>query len=142
MASEYIRYSRIWPVRTRDGRDSIVSQQDSYCVYRDNTNAQADKLNIQVTQTSYAWSTSKDQDYIIYKLEILNDTTAAKDSLYFGLYYDFDGGGIVNEFDDDYYVWDSTKQLTYVVDPQGTTSWEPGSVPFLLGLRFLETPES
>ncbi len=99
------------------------------------------KLNIQVTQTSYAWSTSKDQDYIIYKLEIHNDTTAAKDSLYFGLYYDFDGGGITNEFDDDYYVWDSTKQLTYVVDPQGTTSWEPGSVPFLLGLRFLETPK-
>jgi hypothetical protein len=130
-----------WPVRTSDGRDSIVSQQDSYCVYRDNTNAQAVKLNIQVTQTSYAWSTSKDQDYIFFKLEILNDTTAAKDSLYFGLYYDFDGGGISNEFADDYYVWDSTKQLTYVVDPQGTTSWEPGSKPFLLGLRFVETPK-
>jgi hypothetical protein len=27
------------------------------------------------------------------------------------------------------------------VDPQGTTSWEPGSVPFLLGLKFLETPK-
>jgi hypothetical protein len=131
-----------WPVRTADGlRDSIVSQQDSYCVYRDNTNAQVNKLGIKVQQTSYAWSTSKDQDYIIYKLEIINDTTAAKDGLYFGIYYDFDGGGIVNEFDDDYYVWDSTKQLTYVVDPQGTTSWEPGSVPFLLGLRFLETPK-
>jgi hypothetical protein len=130
-----------WPVRTMDGRDSIVSQQDSYCVYRDNTNAQPNRLNIQVTQTSYAWSTSKDQDYIIYKLEILNDTTAVKDSLYFGLYYDFDGGGITNEFDDDYYVWDPAKQLTYVVDPQGTTAWEPGSVPFLLGLRFLETPK-
>jgi len=130
-----------WPVRTADGKDSIVSQQDSYCVYRDNTNAQAVKLNIQITQTSYAWSTSKDQDYIFYKLEILNDTTAAKDSLYFGLYYDFDGGGIVNEFDDDYYVWDPAKQLTYVVDPQGTTSWEPGSKPFLLGLRFVETPK-
>lgn len=130
-----------WPIRTKMGSDSIVSQQDSYCIYRDRTNAQAVKLNIQVTQTSYAWSTSKDQDFIIYKLEIHNDTTVAKDSLYFGLYYDFDGGGITNEFDDDYYVWDSTKQVTYVVDPQGTTSWEPGSVPFILGLRFLETPK-
>ena len=130
-----------WPVRTVDGRDSIVSQQDSYCVYRDNTNAQPKKLNVQVTQTSYAWSTSKDQDYIIWKLEILNDTSAVKDSLYFGIYYDFDGGGISNEFDDDYYVWDPSKQFTYVIDAPGTTSWEPGSVPFALGLVFLETPK-
>ncbi len=130
-----------WPVRTADGRDSIVSQQDSYCVYSDNTNAQPVKLHIQVTQTSYAWGTSKDKDYIFYKLDILNDTTVAKDSLYFGLYYDFDAGGISNEYSDDYYVWDSTRQMTYVVDPQGTTSWEAGSVPFLLGLKFLETPK-
>jgi hypothetical protein len=129
-----------WPVRTADGRDSIVSQQDTYTVYRDLTNARPEKLNIQVTQTSYAWSTSKDQDYIIYKLDIVNDTTAAKDSLWFGLYYDFDAGGITNEYDDDVYVWDSTKQLTYCYDTQGTTAWEPGSQPFLLGLVFLETP--
>ncbi len=130
-----------WPVRTFDGKDSIVSQQDSYCVYRDNTNAQPVKLNIQVTQTSYAWSTSKDQDYIVWKLEIFNDTTAAKDSLYFGLYYDFDGGGISNEFDDDYYVWDPIHQFTYVIDAPGNTGWEIGSVPFALGLHFLETPK-
>jgi hypothetical protein len=130
-----------WPVRTFDDKDSIVSQQDTYAVYRDRTNARAQKLNIQVHQTSYAWSTSKDQDYIIYKLDIVNDTTAAKDSLWFGLYYDFDAGGITNEYDDDVYVWDSTKQFTYVYDTQGSTAWEPGSKPFLLGLVFLETPE-
>ncbi|MDP4190351.1 MAG: T9SS type A sorting domain-containing protein [Bacteroidota bacterium] len=129
-----------WPIRTKSGLDSIVSQQDTYCLYRDNTNSQAQKLNIQVTQTSYAWSTSKDQDYIIWKLEILNDTDTPKDSLYFGLYYDFDAGGIEDEYSNDYYVWDSTKQLTYVVGPTGTTCWEPGSKPFLLGLAFLETP--
>ena len=129
-----------WPVRTVDGRDSIVSQQDTYCVYRDNTNARPEKLNIQVTQTSYAWSTSKDQDYIIWKLEILNDTNTPKDSLYFGLYYDYDAGGIVEEYSNDYYVWDPAKQLTYVVGPTGTTGWEPGSKPFFLGLQFLETP--
>ncbi|MCE1189583.1 MAG: T9SS type A sorting domain-containing protein [Ignavibacteria bacterium] len=129
-----------WPVRTKDGKDSIVSQQDTYCRYRDLTNARPNKLNIVVTQTSYAWSTSKDQDYIIWKLELLNDTTAAKDSLYFGIYYDFDAGGIVANFSNDYYVWDSTRQLTYVVGPTGETGWEPGSSPFLLGLMFLETP--
>ena len=129
-----------WPVRTVDGRDSIVSQQDTYCQYNDNTNARPEKLNIQVTQTSYAWSTSKDQDYIIWKLEILNNSDSPKDSLYFGIYYDYDAGGISNEYDNDYYVWDPAKQLTYVVGPTGTTSWEPGSKPFLLGLLFLETP--
>ncbi len=129
-----------WPVRTYDDKDSIVSQQDTYCVYNDNTNARPEKLNIQVTQTSYAWSTSKDQDYIIWKLEILNNTDTPKDSLYFGIYYDFDAGGIVNDYDNDYYVWDNEKQLTYVVGPTGSTGWEPGSTPFLLGLVFLETP--
>ena len=129
-----------WPVRTSDGKDSIVSQQDTYCVYSDNTNARPEKLNIQVTQSSYAWSTSKDQDYIIWKLEIFNNTSTPKDSLYFGLYYDFDAGGISNEYDNDYYVWDQERQLTYVVGPTGTTGWEPGSKPFLLGLSFLETP--
>lgn len=129
-----------WPVRTKDGRDSIVSQQDTYCQYRDNTNARPEKLNIKVTQTSYAWSTSKDQDYIIWKLEIENDTDTPKDSLYFGIYYDMDAGGITNEYNNDYYVWDKDKQLTYVVGPTGTTGWEPGSKPFLLGLLFLETP--
>jgi len=129
-----------WPVRTRDGRDSIVSQQDTYCQYNDNTNARPEKLNIQITQTSYAWSTSKDQDYIIWKLEILNNANTPKDSLYFGIYYDLDAGGITNEYDNDYYVWDPAKQLTYVVGPTGTTGWEPGSKPFLLGLTFLETP--
>jgi hypothetical protein len=130
-----------WPVRTYDGKDSIVSQQDTYCVYRDNTNAQVVNLAIKVTQTSYAWSTSKDQDYIIWKLEIENDTTIAKDSLYFGIYYDFDGGGITAEYEDDYYVWDPANQFTYVVDADGTTGWEPGSVPWALGLVFLETPK-
>ncbi len=130
-----------WPVRTHDGKDSIVSQQDTYCVYRDNTNAQPNKLAIKVTQTSYAWSTSKDQDYIIWKLEIENDTTVAKDSLYFGIYYDFDSGGITNEFTDDYYVWDPASQFTYVIDALGTTGWEPGSIPWALGLAFLETPK-
>ena len=129
-----------WPIRTYNGLDSIVSQQDSYCEYTDNTNAQPVKLHIRVAQSSYAWSTSKDQDYIIWKLEIINDTSAAKDSLYFGIYYDFDGGGISNEFDDDYYVWDPVNQFTYVIDAPGTTSWEPGSIPFALGLKFLETP--
>jgi len=129
-----------WPVRTADGRDSIVSQQDSYAVYRDRTNARPDKLNIQVHQSSYAWSTSKDADYIIFKLEIVNDTTVAKDNLYFGIYYDFDAGGITNEYDDDFYVWDAVRQFTYVHDTQGTTAWEPGSQPFDLGLVFLETP--
>jgi hypothetical protein len=129
-----------WPVRTPDGRDSIVSQMDTYAVYRDLTNARPQKLHIQVHQSSYGWSTSKDQDYIIYKLEIVNDTTAAKDSLWFGLYYDFDAGGIVSEYDDDVYVFDSTKQAMYVKDVIGDTGWEPGSTPFILGLVWLETP--
>ena len=103
-----------WPVRTVDGRDSIRSQMDTYAVYRDRTNNRAlvsdppdwsQLLNIEVHQSTWAWNTSKDDDYIFFEFDIINDTTLAKDSVYFGLYTDLDAGGIVDiEFLVQYHV--------------------------------------
>lgn len=134
-----------WPVRTQDNRDSIVSQQDSYAVFRDSTNMRAagdpnQRLNIEIHQSSYAWSTSKDEDYIIFKFEVINDTSVAKDSLYFGMYTDFDAGGMDNDYEDDLWGLELARNLVYIYDADGLSLDWPDSKPFCLGLTFLETP--
>lgn len=135
-----------WPVRTPDGRDSINSQMDSYAVYTDSTNNLAvndptQRLRVVIHQTSYAWNTSKDDDYIIFKFEMINDTTAAKDELYFGIYNDIDAGGIIDEYDDDYIGLELNRQFWYVYDSDNySRDWQQDN-PFYLGMVWLETPE-
>ena len=139
-----------WPVRTVDGRDSIRSQMDTYAVYRDRTNNRAlvsdppdwsQLLNIEVHQSTWAWNTSKDDDYIIFEFDIINDTTLAKDSVYFGLYTDLDAGGIVDEYVDDRMGVELDRQLFYVYDSDGRSrDWRTVD-PFYIGLVILETPE-
>ena len=138
---------RTWPVRTPDGRDSILSQQDSYAVYNDRTNNRAStdplqRLHFTVYQSTYAWSTSKDEDYVVVKFEVVNDTTAAKDSVYFGLYCDFDSGGPERDYEDDLWGVDRSRQFFFIKDADGISlDWGPTVKPFVLGMVFLETPE-
>jgi hypothetical protein len=131
-----------WPIRTVDGKDSITSQEDSYAEYRDLTNMRvSSRLNIVVKQTTYGWSTSKDQDYTVMKFTLVNDTTAAKDSLYFALYTDFDAGGMQNDYLDDLWGFDAARQFYYIYDADGISNdWGPENPPFYLGIVFLETP--
>lgn len=128
-----------WPIRTVDDKDSINSQEDTYAVYRDETNQQY-QTNLVVYQTTYAWSTSKDEDYIIMKFEIENDTTVAHDGLYFGMYTDFDAGGVENDFEDDKWGFEKDRNFYYIYDADNISSDWPGVQPFMLGLVFLETP--
>ena len=131
-----------WPLRTAAGLDSIVSQQDSYCEYWDLTNARpTQRLSIRVRQTTYAWNTSKDQDYIIMKFTLFNDTTTAKNGVYFAMYTDFDAGGTVNDYEDDLWSFDAARQLYYIGDADNySNDWGAGGLPFNLGIEFLETP--
>ncbi len=128
-----------WPIRTADDRDSINSQEDSYAVYRDETNLQY-QTNLVVYQTTYAWSTSKDEDYIIIKFEIENDTTISYDGLYFGMYTDFDAGGTVEDYEDDLWGFEKNRQFYYIYDANNISTDWPQTEPFSLGLVFLETP--
>ncbi len=134
-----------WPVQDRDGKNLILSNQDSYAVFRDYTNylAQEDpgkRLNIKVHQTGYAWNTALDEDYIIFKFELVNDTTAAKDSLYFCLYTDFDAGGFGSDWVDDKVALELDRQFTYFYDADNwSMDWE--TEPFYIGIVFLETPQ-
>ena len=128
-----------WPLRTFDDKDSINSQEDTYAVYRDETNQQY-QTNLVVHQTTYAWSTSKDEDYVIIKFEIENDTTITYNGLYFGMYTDFDAGGTVDDYEDDIWGFDRNRQFYYIYDADGISNDWPGVEPFQLGLVFLETP--
>lgn len=135
-----------WPVRTADGRDSIVSQEDTYAVFDDETNPRAvdnpnNLIGIEIHQSSYAWSTSKDQDYIIFKMEMINKAGHLRDSIYFGLYCDFDAGGISNDYEDDLWKLEQDREFFYIQDSDGISQDWRGSDPFLLGIVFLETPE-
>jgi len=135
-----------WPVRTIGNRDSILSQQDTYSVFRDSTNMRAvsdpsQRLNIEIHQSSYAWSTSKDENYIIFKFILINDTTVAKDSLYFALYCDFDAGGVENDYEDDLWGLELERQFFYIYDADGVSNDWPGVTPFYLGMVFQDTPQ-
>ena len=110
-----------WPIRTVDDKDSINSQEDTYAVYRDETNQQY-QTNLVVYQTTYAWSTSKDEDYIIMKFEIENDTTVAHDGLYFGMYTDFDAGGVENDYEDDKWGFEKDRNFYYIYDADNISS--------------------
>lgn len=135
-----------WPVQTADGKDSILSQEDTYAVYKDLTNARAaddpsQRLNIRMEQTTYAWSTSKDNDYIVIKFDCINDTTVARDSFYFALYCDFDAGGIENDYEDDLWGFEKERDFFYIYDSDNNSADWRGSKPFQLGVTFLETPQ-
>jgi len=137
-----------WPARDEMGNPMIRSHQDTYAVYRDYTNYLVNlnqdpsyRLNIEIHQSSYAWNTALDEDYIIFSFDVINDTTQAKDSLYFCIYADFDAGGFVsgNEYADDKLGFEPDRQFMYFYDSDNWSNQWNG-IPFYLGLVFLETP--
>ncbi|MBN2356117.1 hypothetical protein JXO59_08385, partial [candidate division KSB1 bacterium] len=135
-----------WPVQDQDGNALIVSHQDSYGAYRDRTNylARSDpskRLNIEVRQTTYAWNTALDEDYIIIKFDVINDTTASKDSVFFCMFCDFDIGGFesAEEYADDKVALELDRQFFYFYDVDNWSDQWNG-LPFHMGMVFLQTP--
>ncbi len=136
-----------WPVQDSDGNHLIISQQDSYAVFRDATNYKGlrnpnDYLNIQVHQTSYAWNTALDEDYIVFRHKLVNMGDKTLDSLYYSMYTDFDAGGFEsgNEYADDKLGFDRERQFVYFYDSDNYSDQWSG-LPFHVGIVMLETPE-
>lgn len=138
--------NKYWPVQDGSGNPVIVSDMDSYAVYQDSTNYlyistgdPSKMLNIVVHQTSYAWNTSLDNDYIIFKFQVVNNSSIPKDSLYFCMYSDFDIGGF-DDYDDDLIGLDTTRNFYYFYDANNFSP-EWNAPTFHFGGVFLETPE-
>jgi len=132
----------VWFWENAEGKPRIVSTQDSYCVYNDDGN-QNEVLGIQVAQTGYAFGLSDFEDMLFLTFEVTNQSAVPYDSVYFGLYHDFDVGndpGGVNDYADDDLTFDPSMDFLYVSDMDNTSS-EWGQAPGMMGIVFLETPE-
>ncbi|MEO5572095.1 MAG: S8 family peptidase [Bacteroidia bacterium] len=70
---------------------SAVSDFDLYSTFNDDS-AYTNKLNVLVTQRTFAWSTPADANYIMIVYTIKNNSSVAYDSLYASIYCDYDIG--------------------------------------------------
>jgi hypothetical protein len=135
-----------WPVRDSQGNQKILSSQDTYGVYTDLTNylgaSNPDNiLYIKVHQSSYVWASEQDNDYIIFRFDLVNENTITHDSVYFGMYCDFDAGGFEsdNEFGDDRLGLELDRQFFYFYDADNySDQWD--AIPFHVGIVYLSTP--
>jgi len=130
-----------WFWQDDEGAALIVSTQDSYCVYNDDGN-QNEVLGIQIAQTGYTFGLSDYEDMIFFTFELTNHSSVNYDSVYFGLYHDFDVGndpGGANDYTDDMLSFDSVNDFMFVSDADNmSVEWdiEPGS----MGIALLESP--
>jgi len=88
----------------------IISNQDGNAKYNDN-GAGVTKIGIEISFSSYAFTSLPDQDYVIMKYKIKNTSGNDISNFYAGLFADWDIGasGALNKAD-----WDAANQMGYV----------------------------
>lgn len=130
-----------WPVKDADGNPIIKSDQDSYCVYNDSTNALG-ALGIEVHQIGYAYGVNFAKNLLFFKYMVVNKGSKTLDSLYFSKYFDVDVGNISGgdpEYADDRVGFDRQKNFVWYYDDGVSNEW-PGGKTGMVGLVFLKTP--
>jgi len=132
-----------WPVKDKDGKPIIKSDQDSYCVYSDSNNSK-EILGLVVAQTGYTYGVKFAQNIIFYKFEVINKGKKRLDSLYFAMYCDIDVGNVsggVPEYADDKIGFNKDKNILYFYDAKGySREWPDGKTGYF-GVAFLKTPK-
>jgi serine protease len=73
----------------------VVSEFDLYSRFNDD-GALANKLNVTLTQNTYAWSTPADAKYIMIYYTYKNDGSSTLNNFYGAIYADWDIGGVSN----------------------------------------------
>lgn len=88
----------------------VISNQDGNAVYNDN-GAGTSKIGIEVTFSSYAFSSAADEDYVIMRYRIKNTNATEITNFYAGLFGDWDLGdqGNLNKAD-----YDAANRLGYI----------------------------
>ncbi len=92
------------------------SDQESSGAFEDNL--AASPLNIRIDQTTYAYSQSGYEDFVIFKYRIINVNQTILDNFHFGLFFDWDLDG--DTYDTNIAGYDALRQLGYVYDSGGT----------------------
>ncbi len=130
-----------WPVKDASGNPVVKSDQDSYCVYNDSANTKQ-VMGIQVNQTGYAYGISFAKNMIFFKYDVINKSQNTYNGMYFNMYVDLDVGdasGGAQEFKDDKWGLDTTRNMAYMYDSKGfSTDWN--SKTGYMGVSFIKTP--
>lgn len=88
----------------------IISNQDGNAKYNDN-GAGGSRIGIEVSFSSYAFTSLPDEDYVIMKYKIKNTNASDISNFYAGIFGDWDIGasGALNRA-----AWDASNQLGYI----------------------------
>lgn len=132
-----------WPIKDKSGKNIILSDQDSYCVYNDSTNT-VKIQNIEIAQTGYAFGVNFAEDMIFFKYDVINNSNQSFDSLYFALYCDIDIGNVSGgdpEYADDLFKFMPDKNFIYFYDADGYSA-EWGGSTGMFGALVLATPDN
>ncbi len=68
---------------------AVVSDFDVNAIFNDD-NSNTSPIELEITQNTYAWNDSVSKDFIIVKYDIVNKNTIIIDSLYVGIFADWD----------------------------------------------------
>jgi hypothetical protein len=134
-----------WPLKTADNKDSVLSVEDTRCVYNDygltNHATGGRPLKVEVTQTTYQWNYPTNQDIVFFMFEVKNTGTDTLFDLYLAPTADCDIGNESGTAANDVCYFDQTTNMTYQyqVSPN-EVGWsrQAGCVGFM----FLESPKA
>ncbi len=90
------------------------ADQEGLAVYQDTRPPAEEQVGLKVTQRSYAWSDSPNDDFVILSFSLMNVSGSTMSDLYVGLYMDWDVIYLYqNEAD-----WDEVRALGYIFNQQ------------------------
>ncbi len=88
----------------------LISAVDGSTIFTDNAAPAANKIGLQVSEYSYAFTTTPDSDYIIVRYDVKNTTGATLSDVYVGLFFDWD---MLPHYDTNKTALDSARNLGY-----------------------------
>ncbi|MGB2980181.1 MAG: hypothetical protein WBC77_02935 [Candidatus Zixiibacteriota bacterium] len=139
-------YNEVWTFSQGMVDAGPVSLQESHYRFCD-ANSGVPVLGLELTQTVYQWNYNYNEDYLFVVLEIKNVSENDYSDFAFGLYCDFDVGGIVpGTFENgrlgDLVAFDPSMNLAWTYDEDG---YDPGWGPLVrtgvMGTKYIETPD-
>ncbi|NIN00897.1 MAG: hypothetical protein GTO24_23280 [candidate division Zixibacteria bacterium] len=145
--SEQWVYNQVWTLSSGMVEAGPISLQESHYRFYD-ANSGVAALGLELTQTIYQWNYIYNEDYLFVVLEIKNVSDNNYPDFAFGLYCDFDVGGIVpGTFENgrlgDLVAFDSSMNLAWTYDEDGyDQGWGPLVKTGLMGTKYIETPDN
>lgn len=140
-------YNRVWDhTDTTYVPGGPASLQESTFRFNDAGSGEP-LLGLEMTQTTYGWNYSYNEDFLFVVLEITNRSDNDYANFAFGLYCDFDVGGPDGTGENgrlgDLAAMDSSINLAWIYDADGyDPGWGPTVTSGIMGTRYIETPDN